>query len=147
MIGEVVVMEPSDFQAWLSGGRAEGSLAVGGREALRRSGAATPAIGPARRAAGRCSTASSAATVALQGRAARSSADEAYIRESILNPAAKIVAGYQPIMPTFQGLVSEEQLLQLIEYVKSLEDAARGPDGAAAPGEPAAGETTPAQRK
>ena len=48
-------------------------------------------------------------------------ADEAYIRESILNPAAKITAGYQPIMPTFQGLVSEEQLLQLIEYVKSLQ--------------------------
>ena len=48
-------------------------------------------------------------------------ADEAYIRESILNPAAKITAGYQPIMPTFQGLVSEEQLLELIEYVKSLQ--------------------------
>src|SRR5512139_3424660 len=47
-------------------------------------------------------------------------ADEGYIRESILNPVAKIVAGFQPIMPTFQGLVSEEQLLQLIEYIKSL---------------------------
>ena len=47
-------------------------------------------------------------------------ADEAYLRESILNPAAKVTAGYQPIMPTFQGLVSEEQLLELIEYVKSL---------------------------
>ena len=53
-------------------------------------------------------------------------ADEAYLRESILNPAAKIVAGFQPIMPTFQGLVSEEQLLQLIEYVKSLKAAAAG---------------------
>ena len=48
-------------------------------------------------------------------------ADEAYLRESILNPSAKITAGYQPVMPTFQGLVSEEQLLQLIEYVKSLQ--------------------------
>src|SRR5205085_6008222 len=47
--------------------------------------------------------------------------DEAYVRESILNPAAKITAGFQPIMPTFQGLVSEEQLLALIEYVKSLQ--------------------------
>jgi cytochrome c oxidase subunit 2 len=46
--------------------------------------------------------------------------DEAYIRESILNPGAKIAAGYQPIMPTFQGLVTEEQVLQIIEYVKSL---------------------------
>ena len=47
-------------------------------------------------------------------------ADEAYIREAILNPAAKVVAGFQPIMPTFQGLVTEEQLLELVEYIKSL---------------------------
>ena len=46
--------------------------------------------------------------------------DEAYLRESILQPGARITAGFQPIMPTFQGLVSEEGLLQLIEYVKSL---------------------------
>jgi cytochrome c oxidase subunit 2 len=49
-------------------------------------------------------------------------ADDAYIRESILNPQAKIVSGFTPIMPTFQGLVTEEQLLQLIAYVKSLSD-------------------------
>jgi cytochrome c oxidase subunit 2 len=42
------------------------------------------------------------------------------LRESILNPNAKLVAGFQPIMPTFQGQVSEEQLLQLIAYIKSL---------------------------
>ena len=48
-------------------------------------------------------------------------ADEAYIRESILMPSAKITAGFQPIMPAFQGLVTEEQLLELIEYVKSLQ--------------------------
>ena len=47
--------------------------------------------------------------------------DEAYIRESILNPGAKIAAGYQPIMPTFQGQVEEEGLLELIEYLKSLQ--------------------------
>ena len=52
-------------------------------------------------------------------------ADEAYIRESIVQPQAKIVAGFLPIMPTFQGLVTEEQLLQLIAYVKSLQ----GPAG------------------
>src|SRR6185295_14736230 len=42
-----------------------------------------------------------------------------YLRESILSPQAKIVKGYQPIMPTFQGLVTEDQLLTLIEYIKS----------------------------
>jgi cytochrome c oxidase subunit 2 len=47
-------------------------------------------------------------------------ADETYIRESIVMPNTKVVAGFQPIMPTFQGLISEEGLLQLVAYVKSL---------------------------
>src|SRR5260370_15820873 len=48
-------------------------------------------------------------------------ADDAYIRESILNPNAKIVSGFhKDVMPTFQGQVTEENLLQLIEYIKSL---------------------------
>jgi cytochrome c oxidase subunit 2 len=59
--------------------------------------------------------------------------DENYIRESVMNPQAKIVLGYQPIMPTFQGTVSEENLLQLIAYIKTL----KAP--AAKPGAPAAG--------
>ena len=47
-------------------------------------------------------------------------ADENYVRESILDPGAKIVNGFKPVMPTFQGLVSEEQLNALVAYVKSL---------------------------
>jgi cytochrome c oxidase subunit 2 len=47
-------------------------------------------------------------------------ADEDYIRESILQPAAKIVSGFKPVMPTFQGQISDEQLNALIAYVKSL---------------------------
>jgi cytochrome c oxidase subunit 2 len=46
--------------------------------------------------------------------------DEAYIRESIINPNAKVVAGYPPVMPTFRGQISEEQILQLIAYIRSL---------------------------
>ena len=49
-------------------------------------------------------------------------ADEAYLRESILNPGAKVVAGYAPIMPSFRSQVSEEQLLDLIAYIRSLSD-------------------------
>jgi cytochrome c oxidase subunit 2 len=52
--------------------------------------------------------------------------DEAYIRESILNPGAKIHAGYQNLMPPYQGQVSEEQLVQLIAYIKSLAGASDG---------------------
>jgi cytochrome c oxidase subunit 2 len=47
-------------------------------------------------------------------------ADENYIRQSILDPQSQIVAGYQPIMPTFQGQVNEAQLMQLVSYIKSL---------------------------
>jgi cytochrome c oxidase subunit 2 len=46
--------------------------------------------------------------------------DDNFIRESILNPQAKIAAGFQPIMPTFQGQVSEEDLIRLLAYIKSL---------------------------
>ena len=53
-------------------------------------------------------------------------ADENYIRESILDPGAKIVNGYEPVMPTFQGLVSEEQLNALVAYVKFLSEAKPG---------------------
>ena len=52
-------------------------------------------------------------------------ADEAYLRESVLRPAAKIVAGYRTQMPTFQGQVTEEELLQIISYLKTLRPAER----------------------
>jgi cytochrome c oxidase subunit 2 len=52
-------------------------------------------------------------------------ADEGYFRESVLNPRARLVAGYEAIMPTFQGQVSEEQLLQLLAYVKTQKSAER----------------------
>jgi cytochrome c oxidase subunit II len=71
--------------------------------------------------------------------------DEGYVRESILNPAAKIAAGYQPIMPTFQGIVTEDQLLQLVEYVKSLQRQPEIPTARPLPAGPATGETTVGQ--
>jgi cytochrome c oxidase subunit 2 len=46
--------------------------------------------------------------------------DQNYVRESILNPKAKVVAGFQPIMPTFQGQISEADLLQIVAYIQSL---------------------------
>src|ERR1019366_5125138 len=62
--------------------------------------------------------------------------DENYIRESILNPGAKIVSGFKPIMPTFQGQVSEENLMALVAYVKSLaqtQPKGEAGDGSSAP--------------
>ncbi|HYP27961.1 MAG TPA: cytochrome c oxidase subunit II [Blastocatellia bacterium] len=120
MIGSVVVMEPTDYQAWLAGGRVEGSLSASGQKVFQdlacntchRAGGEPAGRGPT--------------LEGLFGKPVELEngqnviADESYIRESIVNPRAKIHAGYQPIMPTFQGLVSEEQLLQLVEYIRSL---------------------------
>jgi cytochrome c oxidase subunit 2 len=119
MIGEVVVMEGHDYQDWLSGGGAEGSLASAG-EKLFTDLACNTCHRPDSAGRGPVLQGLFGKTVTTQD-GELIVVDEAYIRESILNPSAKIAAGYQPIMPTFQGVVSEEGLLALIEYVKSLE--------------------------
>jgi cytochrome c oxidase subunit 2 len=118
MTGEVIVMEPSEFQAWLSGGAPEGSLASAGAK-LFQDLACNTCHRPDAQGRGPVLEGLFGKTVQLQG-GATMTVDEAYVRESILNPTAKVAAGFQPIMPTFQGLVTEEQLLELVEYVKSL---------------------------
>ena len=117
MIGEVVAMEPADFQRWLSGGGGA-PPAVAGEKLFTDLGCVTCHRG----AQPRCPdlTGLFGRTVTLaDGRTL--TADEGYIRESILDPGAKIVAGYQNIMPTYQGLASEEGVLQLMAYIKSLQ--------------------------
>jgi len=118
MTGEVVVMKPRDYQLWLSGGETGGTLASAG-ERLFVDLACNTCHRPDSQGRGPVLDGLIGRTVKLQS-GESIVADEAYIRESILNPSAKITAGYQPIMPTFQGLVTEEQVLQIIEYVKSL---------------------------
>ncbi|HWS98074.1 MAG TPA: cytochrome c oxidase subunit II [Candidatus Methylomirabilis sp.] len=118
MIGEVVVMEATAYQAWLANGGATASMSANGKELFSQLGCATchrfdtQGRGPN--------------LVGIFGKPVQLNdgrtvmADENYIRESILNPQAKIVAGFQPIMPTFQGQVTEESLGALVSYVKSL---------------------------
>ena len=118
MTGEVIVMAPSEFQAWLSGGAPEGSLASAGAK-LFQDLACNTCHRPDAQGRGPVLEGLFGKTVQLQS-GETVTVDEAYVRESIVNPAAKVAGGFQPIMPTFQGLVTEEQLLELIEYVKSL---------------------------
>jgi cytochrome c oxidase subunit 2 len=140
MIGTVTVMEPAAFQAWLSGGATGTSLAAAGERLFQDLAcitchrADTEGRGPKLEGVfGHPVTLASGERVM---------ADEAYIRESIVNPAAKVVAGYQPVMPTYQGLVSEEGLMQLVAYIQSLGGPAPGGPGPAlaspAPASPAA---------
>jgi cytochrome c oxidase subunit 2 len=125
MIGSIIVMEPAAFQAWLAGGPPPVSPVEAGQKLFTELNCVTchradsqgrgPALEglygtPVKLASGETVT-----------------ADDAYLRESILVPAAKVVAGYQPVMPTYQGQVSEEAVLQLIAYIESL----KGPQAAA----------------
>jgi len=117
MIGWVEVMQPEAFQAWLAGGTQEVSLAEAGERLFNDLGCVT-CHKPGSGARGPTLDKLYGSTVKLQG-GESITADETYLRESILYPAARVTAGYQPIMPTFRGLVSEEGVLELIEYLKS----------------------------
>ena len=127
MIGQIVVMEQKDYQAWLSGGPVTGSLAENGQKLFQQFGCSTchrfDVQGRGPNLIGLFGK-----PVQLQdGRTV--TADEDYIRESIVNSQAKIVSGFQPIMPVFQSQISEEQLNALVAYVKSLSQAPAGQAG------------------
>jgi len=118
MIGRVVVMEPDDYEVWLAGGpRPELPVKEGERLFYELNCVTCHRIDSAGRGPllhgifGKPVKLQSGETVI---------ADAAYVRESILNPAARVAAGYQAVMPTYQGQVSEEAMLQLIAYIKSL---------------------------
>ena len=117
MIGDIVVQEPAQYEAWMNGG-STGPLSATGERLFSELGCGTchrldgTGRGPNLQGV-------FGKPVALEdGRTVM--ADENYLRECILDPGAKRVKGFQPIMPTFQGLVSEEQVNALVAYVKSL---------------------------
>ncbi len=117
MIGTVTVMEPGDYQSWLSGGGGM-SMASRGEQLFQQLGCVGCHLdngsgrGPALAGKyGMQETLANGTTVTV---------DDTYIRESILTPQMKLVAGYGPVMPTFQGLVNEEGVMSLIEYIKTL---------------------------
>ena len=120
MTGRIVVMEQDEFQNWLSGGAASETMVEAGARQFQQLGCET------------CHKESD------QGRGPKLSgiygnpvklttgqevvADEDYLRNAILDPGSQIVGGYKPIMPTFQGQISEETLMQIISYIQSLSD-------------------------
>jgi cytochrome c oxidase subunit II len=126
MVGRIIVMESTAYQTWLGGGGAGGSMASAGATLFQRLGCATCHL-PNDTGRGPSLVGLLGKKVPLQG-GGSVTADENYIHESVLEPKAKIVAGYTPIMPTFKGQVSEEGLMQIIAYIKSLrrEEGAQG---------------------
>jgi cytochrome c oxidase subunit 2 len=118
MGGSVVVMEQADYEAWLSGVRGQTQVATG--EELFQKYSCYTCHRPD----------SSARAPILQGLFGKTVkfndgtdlvVDTNYLRESILNPRARVVEGYQPVMPTFQGQMTEEEVLELVQYIRSME--------------------------
>ncbi|SRR5579872_2122005 len=118
MIGQIVVMEPAQYQAWLSGGTPSGSLAQNGETIFQQLGCPTCHRSDVQGRGPNLQGVFGKPVLLEDGRTLV--ADENYVRESILSPSAKVVKGFKPIMPVFQGLVSEEQLTALVAYIKSL---------------------------
>ena len=127
MIGSVVALEPSEFQSWLGGGAAADSPVAAGEKLFQSLACNTCHLADGK-GQGPSLNGLFGHQVALEG-GGKVTADEAYIRESIVLPQAKIVAGFKPVMPPFQGMVTEEQLLQLIAYLKSLTGPAEAQPG------------------
>lgn len=140
MIGKIYVMEESEYETWLAGG-ATGSAADQGAQLFQKYACnschadTASARGPSlTKIFGDPVTLASGETVTV---------DEQYVRESILDPRAKIVQGYDAIMPSFQGQLSEEQVLHLIAYIKSLDDPREQPAPAVPAGQQPAATQTP----
>jgi cytochrome c oxidase subunit II len=123
MIGQVIVMEPAQYQAWLSGGPAV-PLPVAGEKLFAQLGCSTCHRADSQGRGPTLVGVYGKPVMLEDGRTVM--ADENYVRESILTPAAKVVKGFKPIMPVFQGLVTDEQVNALVAYVKSLSPPQRG---------------------
>ena len=118
MSGKVVVLSKADYQKWLTSGEQSESPVMEGARLFRQFGCSGCHAGSrvvrAPDLAGLYGS-----VVPLEG-GKTTVADEQYLRDSILLPNSQIVAGYEPVMPSFQGRISEDQLMALIAYLKSL---------------------------
>jgi cytochrome c oxidase subunit 2 len=118
MIGDVTVQTPEDYKKWLAGSTSGESLAQNGERLFTSLSCAACHNGqPDARGPSLANVYGSKLTLTTGDPVL---VDEAYLRQAILNPSAHVTQGYAPIMPTYQGQVSEEGLISLVEYIKNL---------------------------
>lgn len=118
MIGWVYVMEPAEYERWLESGVVGASIAAEGATLFRQLGCSGCHGVNATVRAPMLDGVYGHPVPLQDGRVV--TADERYIRDSILLPKSEVVAGYEPVMPTFQGHLSEAELLKLMAYIKSI---------------------------
>jgi cytochrome c oxidase subunit 2 len=118
MVGSIIVQEPGEYERWLAGGTSGESMEQAGEKVFQSSGCSTCHVADG--------TGLGPSLLGVYGHPVKLTtgetvtADDAYIHESILLPKAKIVEGYTPIMPTFQGQLTEEQINNVIAYIRAL---------------------------
>jgi cytochrome c oxidase subunit 2 len=118
MIGEVTAMKPEDYQKWIAGSTSGMSLAQNGERVFASLGCnACHSGAPDARGPNLANVYGTKLELASGGTVV---ADDAFIRDTILNPSMHVTSGFAPIMPTYQGQISEEGLIDLVEYIKNL---------------------------
>ena len=131
MVGSIVVMQPAEYEKWLRTGNVQTSRSAAGERLFRQYGCS-----------GCHGLNSSVKAPLLEGIYGRQRAlqdgsfqvaDERYLRDSILLPQKEIRAGFKPVMPTFKGRISESEILQIIDYLKTTDTSNGTSNGAANP--------------
>jgi cytochrome c oxidase subunit 2 len=118
MIGEITALKPEDYQAWVASSTSGQSLAQNGERLFASLGCNACHNGdPSSRGPSLAQVYGSRLQLA---NGSTTVVDDAFLRQSILQPSMHVTAGYAPIMPTYQGQVSEEGLIDLVEYIKNL---------------------------
>ena len=118
MIGEVTVLTPADYEKWTQESTSGMSLAQNGERIFAQMQCTSCHNGLASaRGPSLAGVYGSRLTLA---NGSQVTVNDAYLRDSILNPSQHVTAGYAPIMPTYQGQISEDGLIDLVEYIKTL---------------------------
>jgi cytochrome c oxidase subunit 2 len=118
MLGRIIVMRAPEFEQWLARQDTTGTLAAGGKALFIRLGCSG--------CHGGSNIVRAPALDGLYGKRVALSdgtfriVDERYLRDSILQPRAEIAAGYEPLMPSYEGKISEDEIVKIVAYLKSL---------------------------
>ncbi|HEY1743615.1 MAG TPA: cytochrome c oxidase subunit II [Granulicella sp.] len=119
MIGEVTVLSPDDYQKWTQQSTSGMSLAQNGERLFASMGCNACHSGNAAARGPNLAGVYNSKLTLTNG--SQVLVNDAYLRDAILSPSQHITAGYSPIMPTYQGQISEDGLIDLVEYIKNLQ--------------------------
>ncbi|MGA7157953.1 MAG: cytochrome c oxidase subunit II [Acidobacteriaceae bacterium] len=119
MVGEVTVMTPGDYKKWLEQSNSGQSLAQNGERLFASMGCNSCHNGTAAARGPSLAGVYGSKLTLTDGR--QILVDDAYLRDAILNPSEHVTAGFAPIMPTYQGQISEDGLIDLVEFIKNMQ--------------------------